>query len=331
MPITVSCPGCQGKLNAPDTAAGKRVKCPKCATVMQIPALESEFEVVDDADNGFEVVDETPVKPKAKAAPKRRLMDDDDDDVRPAPKRRLMDDVDEDDDRPRRKRKVADDYDDDEDDDRPRKKKAKKKSNSSSNLPLIICGGVLAIAVVAGIMIFSGSKDKDKDFIPATNSNGAPTGTGGNTSGGWVPFQMGKLRGNCPDGPPTHDAKLYQLFVANAPGVNGKAVAKQAGNYKYRIAYVASNPNQGVPDQAVRINALNLVARSLAGAMNANISDTTVHGFPARAMFGIANGVTLVYRIVLTNDGIYFYGVECRNVTESDANIQRFLSEITLS
>lgn len=38
MPITANCTGCGSAIKAPDNAAGKKVKCPKCATVMVLPA-----------------------------------------------------------------------------------------------------------------------------------------------------------------------------------------------------------------------------------------------------------------------------------------------------
>lgn len=38
MPIPVVCGNCQTRLNAPDAAAGRKVKCPKCQTVMPVPA-----------------------------------------------------------------------------------------------------------------------------------------------------------------------------------------------------------------------------------------------------------------------------------------------------
>ena len=38
MPIQVICTGCQVKLKAPDTAAGKKTKCPKCQTIVSVPA-----------------------------------------------------------------------------------------------------------------------------------------------------------------------------------------------------------------------------------------------------------------------------------------------------
>jgi predicted Zn finger-like uncharacterized protein len=38
MPLTVACPGCKTRLQVPDNAAGKAVKCPKCAQVLKIGA-----------------------------------------------------------------------------------------------------------------------------------------------------------------------------------------------------------------------------------------------------------------------------------------------------
>jgi hypothetical protein len=38
MPITVQCTGCPARLNAPDTAVGKKVKCPKCQALVPVPS-----------------------------------------------------------------------------------------------------------------------------------------------------------------------------------------------------------------------------------------------------------------------------------------------------
>jgi predicted Zn finger-like uncharacterized protein len=40
MPISMTCPKCSGKLRVPDDLAGKKVKCPKCATVLPVAAPE---------------------------------------------------------------------------------------------------------------------------------------------------------------------------------------------------------------------------------------------------------------------------------------------------
>ena len=73
MPISVTCP-CGKKLNAPDTLAGKRAKCPVCKELVEIPepleVIEDEIEFIDDA----EVIDEVPLpKPRA-ARPKSRAQ-----------------------------------------------------------------------------------------------------------------------------------------------------------------------------------------------------------------------------------------------------------------
>lgn len=38
MPIELLCPGCSQQLRVPDTAAGKNAKCPKCSTILSVPA-----------------------------------------------------------------------------------------------------------------------------------------------------------------------------------------------------------------------------------------------------------------------------------------------------
>lgn len=38
MPVEVSCSSCSGRFRVPDTAAGKKIKCPKCQSVIAVPA-----------------------------------------------------------------------------------------------------------------------------------------------------------------------------------------------------------------------------------------------------------------------------------------------------
>jgi uncharacterized protein len=42
MPISATCPTCGTKLKAPDTAMGKKIKCPKCASLIPIAAEGDE-------------------------------------------------------------------------------------------------------------------------------------------------------------------------------------------------------------------------------------------------------------------------------------------------
>jgi predicted Zn finger-like uncharacterized protein len=38
--MLITCNGCNSKIRVPDSAAGKRVKCPKCATLIRVPEVE---------------------------------------------------------------------------------------------------------------------------------------------------------------------------------------------------------------------------------------------------------------------------------------------------
>jgi hypothetical protein len=94
MPITVTCTSCNATLRAPDAAAGKQIKCPKCQSVISIPASTTPDSPVTPA-----VPPPAPPVPEAGppmagAAPPRSDFDD----------------------RPRRRR----DFDDDDRDDRRR-------------------------------------------------------------------------------------------------------------------------------------------------------------------------------------------------------------------
>jgi len=44
VPIEIACPTCGRRLRAPDSAAGKRVKCPKCEAAIQVPARAQPLE-----------------------------------------------------------------------------------------------------------------------------------------------------------------------------------------------------------------------------------------------------------------------------------------------
>ena len=108
MPILVECPACGTKLSAPDSGAGKKVRCPKvgCGTLVPVPMPFEEAPV--DAEL---VPPPKPARVKAAAVededrPRKRGRDDDEDE-RPRHKRRRDEDDDDEDDRPRRRRGAA--------------------------------------------------------------------------------------------------------------------------------------------------------------------------------------------------------------------------------
>ena len=257
MPIPIVCPGCGVQLKAPDAAAGKRVKCPKCANPIPVPALEAE-------DPGFDIVDDTPAPAPAKPVMARakpvaaKPVDDDEEDDRPRTKRKSRDDDEEEEDRPRRSasRKRCDEDDDDEDD-RPRNRGRGTPAKKSGGFPIwipIAGGALLLIAIVVGaVMMFGGG-----------GGNNGGGGSGGFFGGGGPPagfteineagitvYMHGMVKGQFvrnggPDGPPNpnmysandnegpfgsfdHSCSLYATRTPGfSPGPAGKVSAQDA-------------------------------------------------------------------------------------------------------
>jgi LSD1 subclass zinc finger protein len=150
MPIAVVCSTCSARLNAPDGAAGKKVKCPKCQTPIVVPDLQPmQFEVVED-----------------EPAPARR----------PAGKPSRVKAAVEDDDRPRRKRRSEEEEDDEDDDDRPRKKKRRKGGDEEGGVSMtrnIVMGIVLIILIAVAAYIFYDRSQKQKEQEQQQSSSNA--------------------------------------------------------------------------------------------------------------------------------------------------------------
>jgi WD40 repeat protein len=190
MPIAVTCPGCSAKMKAPDAAAGKKVKCPKCQGVITVPG-SAQFEVVDEQSApakrpGFgggpkptmkaapEVVEEEE-KPNPKVKDEdeedekprknsKAAVEEDEEDEKPRKKRRDEDDKRDAVDKPRKKAKAAaeDDEDDkprkktrdeDDEDDRPTKKKKKKRSDDEGGATNMVRNviGVVLLVILLGV------------------------------------------------------------------------------------------------------------------------------------------------------------------------------------
>ncbi|MCS6863655.1 MAG: hypothetical protein RMJ56_01500 [Gemmataceae bacterium] len=163
MSIPIVCSGCQAKLNAPDTAAGKKVKCPKCGTVVPVAAFV-----------GFEVVEEEPPPPavapatatpavRAAAKPVVVSLDDDDDEPPSRPKARA------------RQRAADDDFDDDV---KPKRKKKTADQAGGVSLARHIIGAVVLVILlgVAGYIFYDkfGKKDDAETTPASSNTNPSP-------------------------------------------------------------------------------------------------------------------------------------------------------------
>ena len=141
MPIVVNCPGCPTKLSAPESAAGKQIRCPKCGATAPVPNFVPAEEVP--------VVDAKPLPPKPK--PKPIVAEEEDERPRKKAKASRDDDDDEDeDDRPRKKKKRSRE-DDDYDHDLPRHKRGRAGSKGGGG-----GGGKVAIIVIAGLLLLGG-------------------------------------------------------------------------------------------------------------------------------------------------------------------------------
>src|SRR5262245_573771 len=129
MPIIISCPGCPTKLSAPDGAAGKHVRCPKCGAITPVPAFipVEEVPVVEAAI--------APQKPK----PKPFKADEDEE---PPRKKKPQEDEEE---RPRKKKRRAYDDDDDYEHDHPRRKSRRAAGGGSGMIIVITLGGLLLL------------------------------------------------------------------------------------------------------------------------------------------------------------------------------------------
>ena len=70
MPITITCPACRTTMKGPDTAAGKRIRCPKCAATFGVSAPAAALP----AASGNEIQSPPAAKGDRRPAP-RMLLD----------------------------------------------------------------------------------------------------------------------------------------------------------------------------------------------------------------------------------------------------------------
>ena len=122
MPISVACAGCEKKLKVPDTAAGKKIRCPACKAVIAVPEPEPLVEVDDDLVEPDEETAVTEAPPPA-AIKKKPAWDKKE--APPAKRKKRRDDDEEE--------GYDTEEEEDDEDDRPRKKKKKKRFDDDYN------------------------------------------------------------------------------------------------------------------------------------------------------------------------------------------------------
>src|SRR5438105_4634580 len=95
MPIVVTCTNCSARLKAPDNIAGKKIKCPKCATILLVPLPQDEPEPAEER-----VASERPAAPPPR--PRPRLADESEE-APPRARKSTPRHEEEEEDRPRRR------------------------------------------------------------------------------------------------------------------------------------------------------------------------------------------------------------------------------------
>ncbi|MBP3959013.1 hypothetical protein J8F10_27535 [Gemmata sp. G18] len=236
--IVVDCPGCPAKLSAPETAAGKQIRCPKCGAVATVPALVQAEEVP--------VVEGTPAPPKSR--PKPVAVDDDENYERARAPRAEEDD--EEDERPRKKkrRRAADD------DDPPRKRRRKSGGVSAGIIVLAVVGGLLLVCgigfgiyaltgknslfakktpVPAGWKEYSYPQDGFKAYFPSEPTTGMNMQFG--PGGGEIP-QMESMRTYTTDGFGGKDRVSITVQVMRFRSSLPRAARDAMGNIDGRFA-----------------------------------------------------------------------------------------------
>lgn len=191
MAIAVVCPQCSSRLNAPDIAAGKRVKCPKCQTLVNVPQAAPASSM------GYVEVVPSPAHPPGRAPGKP-----------PAPR-------------------VAVAVGDDEDE-VPVRKKNKKSSDSDSNVMLIrnIIGGIVLVILlgVAGYIYYTkffANRDGDDQASAKSDSNTATP-----PPGGFVPLDKAQ---NIGKGPPLIPIIPGGPVAGGVPKTGGGAPTTKGG------------------------------------------------------------------------------------------------------
>ncbi len=329
MPIPVVCSSCGAKLNAPDAATGKKVKCRNCQAVIAVPVP-----TVAEEGSDFEFVE--PAKPTAavpvEAEGKRSTVVDDDEEDDEAPRkykktaRRGVEDEDEEDEPLRKSKKKAIVEDDD---DRPKRRMAQKSAQKQKLNPVILLlGGIGALFAVCflGIAIwYFAVREKSGTAGPAINPiafTGQSPSVGVTVPAGWTKIDRKALTVYMQDslgtpqelGDEAADITILNVHKKGQRGTNGlgaSAVKVPAETY----APLTANPEAGfdkVEQQTAKTTKTTILGRN----------PTTLDGQTGRE-FKVQNGEGVGYlRVVFANGRVYTLRVQAATWAEADAMAQ---------
>jgi hypothetical protein len=211
MAIVIPCPKCAARLSAPESAAGRTVRCPRpgCGGVAELPAYLPAEEVA--------VVDAVPAP--VRPAPARDAVDDEDDRPRPGPRR------DDEDERPRARRRRDDDFD------RPRRRR-RSGANPAAVAALVLGGMVLVAGVGVGVYVLVNKRGETAAGKDGGGNTGGNTGDNlfGINVGGGPGTDVARPRAPVPAGWVLHTSPgMFRAYFPKHPGVGTNTTSSLPG------------------------------------------------------------------------------------------------------
>jgi hypothetical protein len=336
MPITIACPNCDARLEAPDEIEGKKVQCKKCGEKFRARPVEE-----DD-------VDDRPARRAAKSAGKSRhrpAADDEEVDERSsrrtgkASRHREDDeaDRDEDADRPRRSR----DEGDEEAEPRPRKKKGKKRKKAGPPVVLLLSIGIGVCVLIAVIgTYFHLSGDKSDPSAPTggpVSEKGA--GAGGEPAGnpdlpGWPEFAdpNGQFKVRLPRKP---DAPTKQQWaLPNGEQAEPTIYTMEIGGGMYAVAHlIVPGREPGAPADPVLDEAIGGGIPWTKGAAIKSRTNVTHQGFPGRQAVLEYPGVkgSTILRVILAGNRMFLVLARGENFAADNPKVRGFLESLKIN
>ena len=335
MPVTIACPNCDDRHEAPDDIEGKKVRCKKCGETFRARPVEE--------DGG----DDRPAGRAAKSASKSRprpAADAADEDERPsrrtdkAARRREEDDEpdrDEGEDRPRRSR----DEGDAEDDPRPRKKKGKKAKKTGPPVVLLISIGVgVLVLVLVLVGILSSGGEPDGSAAPSGPVSG-PGGDGGAAGGdtnlpGWLEFEdpRGQFKVRVPRMPAAPTKQQWPL--ANGDQVETTVYTVEIGGALYAVAHlVVTGREAGTPADPVLDDTMSEGIGWFKGAVIKSQTKITHQKFPGRQAVLEYPGVkgSTILRVILAGNRMFWVLAKGDGLKADTPKVQGFLDSLKIN
>src|SRR5262245_42039196 len=253
MPVTLACPNCEARLEAPDDIEGRKVECKKCGEKFRARPIHM---VSEDGSRG-----RPGDKSESKSRRYSRERGDEDPDERSSrrtgqgSRRREHDDEDRRDEGKDRPRNRSREEGDEQDEPPERKKKGKKKKKTRSPVVKLIVGGVALLLLIAGIGAWI-SRDKSDDSVAAGGPVSGPSAGDGSAGDpavpGWLEFvdPNGQFKVRLPRMPA---ARLKQLWpLPNGEQADATINTVEIGGGLYSVAYlVVPGRDAGAPADPV--------------------------------------------------------------------------------